>query len=188
MSAWDSALLLRFGCFRSIKGGWAAALSCRGSVFSHARSDPICAHKTIGYLDAIVVSQRRGPRQVRGVHAVECGTNSGACLISSALRRIPAETVIICPWTRKRSRRRRKSSPFNAFTCAHRATELWRGWGWLERSISERVPHSPVRHGRERTSRTAPDSDDRITLRSAGILPFSQPPSMASHEFSTGKP
>lgn len=69
-------------------------------------------------------------------------------------------------------------------TCAHRATELGRRWGWLE-SFSR--PHSPVRHGSERTSCAAPDSDDWITLHSAGIFPFFNPPSMASNEFSTGK-
>lgn len=67
---------------------------------------------------------------------------------------------------------------FTRVNCAHRATEIWRGWGWLERSISESCscPHSPVRHGRERTSCTVPDNSDRITLHAAGILPFLTPP------------
>ncbi|TWW70963.1 Coiled-coil domain-containing protein 58 [Takifugu flavidus] len=48
------------------------------------------------------------------------------------------------------------------------------GGGWLEGSISESFshPHSPVRHGSERTSCAAPDNDDRITLNSAGTLRF----------------
>lgn len=51
---------------------------------------------------------------------------------------------------------------------------LEREEGLLEGSISESFshPHSPVRHGSERTSCVAPDNDDRITLYSVGILRF----------------
>lgn len=80
---------------------------------------------------------------------------------------------------KQQSQAHRKWTCSTRVTCAHRATELWRGrGGWLKGSISESFshPHSPVRHGSERTSRAAPDNDDRITLNCVGILRFFVPP------------
>lgn len=92
------------------------------------------------------------------------------CVFSSGIRRLCCTAGA----QRQQSQAHQKWTCSTRVTCAHRATELWRGRGWLEGSMSESFsrPHSPVRHGSERTSRAAPDNDDRITLNSVGILRF----------------
>lgn len=103
----------------------------------------------------------------------------GFCLglFSIGIRRLRGRRLyLICSWTRRRSRRRRtKSERVQRVSPAPTEPRSFgEGGGGWRGSISESFshPHSPVRHGSERTSCAAPDNDDRITLNSAGNLGF----------------